>query len=798
MKRTMIYALIFAVAAIGCEKTEDLPQASVEKLRISVSDNEYKSVFNDTELRTDWTSGDAAGVIHEYGYDNSGSVKYETNNSQQQFIISSATGASATMESDGAFNWVTPAAGRTPIAYRFYFYYPFNASTTNKGAVAGTLPVTQNYDMAGDWDVSEYDFMYAPSVELPDKLTPVVFASVNHVFSVFRIEFNNDGSSPVQISRIKLESESGNVLAGDFNAVISKGRVNECVNSTDLAGKKSNYGYFSDASSAITVNVSNGTVAVGGKGSVRMMINAAPIAFKDAKVKPFLGYNNAITYEADEDGIAPSEYSSDILRLTVTTQDDQTLQARFYGKDIARGATAVKKINISSLVPVAASCSNPVLEYYSERTNTSATFDITLPTDATAYKYLYKPLSDDAPSAKDVFDNGTAGTGSKFTISGLAPASAYRLYVVATAGNAYSAIVSAIFRTVGCPADYYEEGITIGSATYSKDTPGAVLIGDYPSFTAAGGVFFVAPGDYTASSSVTVTANTVFIGRYDNKNAPETRPTVTMNANNIDFLNIKNATSLIVIENCDFFIGRYLINQSNTPSCNNNIIVDNCNLKPNSAAYKASSIILTGYKGGFASESVRLSNNVIDLYNTTKMCADKAMIGFSSESGVADAFPKMKLIRIYNNSVLYSADKLSSSLLQLPDYNAENLEVEVFNNTVYNILPSTASTGYNGYICLGSGAGTTSIKKLVLNDNIFCISVSAGSSTAGYYSVVQNSDNAVSYTCSGNILYNKKTTSGVAFSDYAQFTILNPEFASASNLAPVAEGAALKGDPRWW
>ena len=800
-----LYYLAFACILSGllaCNKESiDNPAASADsggRLRISVIDT--KASFDAVASKTNWASTDKIGVIHEYRYDNGSGITSAKNNSQQQFNVLSASGSSADFESEGDFVWVSPAPGHEPVGYSFYMYFPYNPSTTAKDNVLGELPAIQAYDMAGDWDVSDYDFMYSSAVNVSSRTDAVTFSDIKHVFSIMRLQFNNDTGSDVSITKVKLESESGNMLAGRFKAVISKGRANECVNSAVSAVTSS--GYFTAPSAEVETVVSNGTIPAGASGSVRLMINAAPTTIGDNKVKPFLGYNSEITYGTDDNA---SLYPSDILKVTVTKSDNSTLSARFYGKDIPRGGMAVKTIALSRMNASAAVCEAPVIEYYARRTKSSASFTVTLPSGISSYKYLYQALSDAAPTADYVAANGTAATDAELTVSGLSAASAYRLYVVSTDGSSHSELVSAIFRTVGCPADYYEEGITIGSVTYDRNTEGATLVSSITggSTFASGGVFFVAPGDYDISAVTNVTSDLVFIGRYDNGSGADTRPAITVSSET-DLINVKNNTELIVLENCDFVIARQLINQSNTPSCNNSIIIDNCKISPNATTYKESPIVITGAKGGFATENLFMSNCLVEMFNTKKLSPNKSLVGFSSDSGLATAFPKMKSIRVFGNSIYYSeaSGRISSSVIQLPAYKASELDVEVSNNTIYNMLPSTANSNNNGYICIGTFASTaadTGIKSLTLTDNIFYHGNNAGEKTG--LTIVQNENLADSYVYSGNIVYNRRVADGTVYDDYANFTIVNPGFSATSGIttfetsAPEAVG---KGDPRWW
>lgn len=307
MKKIFILPLLAFIVFCGCSKNEISSGKAVEgeNLTIGLNASEFKAVFNEETAKTEWTSEDKFGVIHEYGYRDGDVTVYAENPNQQKFNLKSSEGASAIIESDGPFVWVTPAQGVTVTGYKFYMYYPYNAGTSGKGGVKGVLPATQNYDMSGNWDVSSYDFMYAPAVEIANKETPVNFSSMNHVFSILRFEFNNDTAKDYEIKSVKLENESGRSIAGEFTAAIDKENPAECVS-------------FTTQAPAVTSFVSNGKIAAGESGSVRLMLD---------------GYS----------------LKGDVLRLTVTAADGSVKQVRFVGAEIHAGGMAAKKIKVSDL-----------------------------------------------------------------------------------------------------------------------------------------------------------------------------------------------------------------------------------------------------------------------------------------------------------------------------------------------------------------------------------------------------------------------------------------------------------------
>lgn len=813
MRKIMSFLTVGVLLLIGCDKTEIVNVEDGKSARpLIISVEGTKAVFDAELSKTCWQMTDKVGIVQEYGYDSgSGSVTYtdkdNDNNAfpQHSFSAMSVSGSSATFVSDGGFVWGTRT--EPVVSYRLHMYFPYNESSVGRSNVVGTLPDEQQYDMAGDWDVSAYDFMYSPGSIVNNIEDTPVFASAHHVFSVLRLEFDNDTSDPVGISKVEIESAAGNPIAGTFRAMVNKSRPDECVSSATGGS----YGYFTSPASAITTTVSNGSISPGSKGSVRIMLNAGPTAVKDKCVVPFLGRNTAIEYKDASGNVIEdfSAYPNDVFTVTVTTVDAANLSCKFEARDIARGGTAVKRIPWSALKATAAKCDKPVVAYYARNTKTSASFEIALPSDATSYKYVVSPLADETPASSDVFANGVGDTAETLTITGLSAAAAYRLHVVATDGTAVSDVVSVIFRTTGCAADYYEEGITIGTETYDKTTSGVKLVtasdGIIDGKFTKGGVYFIESGEYTSTATTTLEADAVIIGR--TAGAP---PVVSCNTSGKDFLNLKSATTSVVVENVSVLVARSFINQSNTPSDDNSIIIDNCTIKPNPDAnvYSSSNtLIICGSKGGKATRRLFLSNCFVDFYNTTKMCSDKPMIGVYSGSSAnpATACAKMESIRIYNNTFCCSTDKLSTSLLQLPAQKADALDIELSGNTIYNLIPSLKNS-YMGYVCVGTSASTssdTSVKSISLTNNIFFHGTTGGSSSADSYYIVQGGTLAAEYSPvpSANVVYNKAKPDGSVYSDYADFTIEHPGFTKDKGLATdftVTSGNAVgKGDPRW-
>ncbi len=184
----------------------------------------------------------------------------------------------------------------------------------------------------------------------------------------------------------------------------------------------------------------------------------------------------------------------------------------------------------------------------SKTTETTLTFSVETD-DANGWKYLCRPSADAAPTAAEVFEQGTAGSAGAITAEGLTPGTAYTIYVAAH----YDTIVcktpgTAEANTLKAAVDYWEQGVTLAGVTYDKNTSGAQLITATTEIKTPG-VYFLDPADGAQITLAKCTATElVLIGRHSTK-----RTKITMTNGPISLGNGKG----LILKNVELDAGGY-------------------------------------------------------------------------------------------------------------------------------------------------------------------------------------------------------------------------------------------------
>lgn len=206
-------------------------------------------------------------------------------------------------------------------------------------------------------------------------------------------------------------------------------------------------------------------------------------------------------------------------------------------------------------------------------TEASLTFSV-VTDDATGWKYLCLPSTDAAPDAATVFETGEEGGTGAVTAGGLNQWTYYTIYVVAYYDSTVGTVLgSTEARTARGNVDYYEEGVTLGGVTYSKETANAKLITE-PTAISGPGVYFLDPAaaDATISLGKCTATELVLIGRHS-----LTRVKVTVTTGP---LSLGTGTGLI-LKNVELDAGaytNYLLNFASGTVTSENLIFEDCKI----------------------------------------------------------------------------------------------------------------------------------------------------------------------------------------------------------------------------
>ena len=313
-----------------------------------------------------------------------------------------------------------------------------------------------------------------------------------------------------------------------------------------------------------------------------------------------------------------------------------------------------------------------------EPTQSALTFDVAPSANADGWKYLCFKSTETAPDAARVLAEGTAGAGTGVTVGNLEANTAYTIYVVAYAGDLTSEVASVGNTTAAAPVtaetDYYQDyqdgkDIALGDLTINKTVYSEAQLLKPSELTAAiitaGGLIFVDNSDaadlsFTISGASINMGDIVLIGRYPERaqatiSGPELRCKY-----NAAFKNLHIAAS-----------GNYNLFTTTNATYDPTLHVEDCTVD---AAYN----VVYDSHNTQNFKSVYFGNSIVKMTVANKpFYSTKSKGAYTQQS-----------IRLENN-VFYAETPLQNYLINCGDrsqaFQTTRLQVEVTNNTIYNI-----------------------------------------------------------------------------------------------------------------
>ena len=207
--------------------------------------------------------------------------------------------------------------------------------------------------------------------------------------------------------------------------------------------------------------------------------------------------------------------------------------------------------------------------------------------DADAWKYIHAKKGETAPDAEKIMTDGTDGTGSSLTIEGLDASTTYVLYVLPVngekTGNVASAENTTLKRLVTSYYALYEAGetITIDGISLSKSVNGAATLMGADGNITTNGIYFLKEGvtaTYTGTGAINSLA---VIGDKDG-----VRSTFKTTDNIFLKLRANIDVQYLIFDNVIFDhtgASQYAMTVNNANEQFQNIIFNNCEIKPNAS-----------------------------------------------------------------------------------------------------------------------------------------------------------------------------------------------------------------------
>lgn len=327
-------------------------------------------------------------------------------------------------------------------------------------------------------------------------------------------------------------------------------------------------------------------------------------------------------------------------------------------------------------------------------THSTLTFDVEL-VNTTTWKYICRPSNESAPTAQEIMDSGTEGSGTTVTVSDLDGETDYTIYVVAYLDDRVSDVVSAQNRTLVAPVDYYTTGYEVGGVTYSSTTPDVQLITETSTISTKG-VYFLDPkdGNVVVTLPKLATSDLVIIGRYSN-----VKPKLEITG--IQSFNGASGVGYI-FKNLDITAstGNYVFNYGSTTGEYANWVLEDCNI-----SHTVADKVLSYFSNGASSvKNILVRNNRISL-SVSKDAGATRLINFN-----ATAAANTQSIIIENNNIYAPQYVANGTLIFMPTSgtSTSQLSVSVVNNTFVNYIGQP-----NGFINL------TGAQQLDVQNNIF-------------------------------------------------------------------------------
>lgn len=424
---------------------------------------------------------------------------------------------------------------------------------------------------------------------------------------------------------------------------------------------------------------------------VENWILTAPEGWTAELSEPTDGADNLKVFELSVTSPAPT-------RATASTAKDVSILASS-GKYSRIAKIQVESTGIDPNAPrITVSTSTSVVPTYA-----TLTFDVVL-TNATTWKYICQPSSEQAPTADEIMSTGTEGSGTSVTVSGLEGETDYTIYVVAYDGAAVSDIASVQNRTLVAPVDYYTKGVDINGTNYSSSSTGATAVEESKDFTGSDfgseAVYFLGDQDNTLSYTAqgTVTSNQAFIGRYS-----DSKPTLTLNGN----ITLNNQSATVAFKNLNIaFDARFIQATANTGGAGS-LIFEDCEI-----SYTGS------YLATFTNAGSAVIGNII--FRNCKICYEGTPSGTTTTINIITtdnaAFTGATDLEsvLFDNNVIYT-EKVASFIVfngqKAPAFT--NLDISFTNNTLVNFMPN----GGQGAVLLVSNCKSVS----ALTENLYVI-----------------------------------------------------------------------------
>lgn len=327
-------------------------------------------------------------------------------------------------------------------------------------------------------------------------------------------------------------------------------------------------------------------------------------------------------------------------------------------------------------------------------THSTLTFDVEL-VNTTTWKYICQPSNESAPTAQEIMDSGTEGSGTTVTVSDLDGETDYTIYAVAYLENRVSDVVSAQNRTLVAPVDYYTVGYEVDGVTYSSATPDVQLITETSTISTKG-VYFLDPkdGNVVVTLPKLATSDLVIIGRYSNVK-PKLKITGIQSFNGASGVGY-------IFKNLDITAstGNYVFNYGSTTGEYANWVLEDCNI-----SHTVADKVLSYFSNGASSvKNILVRNNRISL-SVSKDAGATRLINFN-----ATAAANTQSIIVENNNIYAPQYVANGTLIFMPTSgtSTSQLSVSVVNNTFVNYIGQP-----NGFINL------TGAQQLDVQNNIF-------------------------------------------------------------------------------
>ena len=397
-----------------------------------------------------------------------------------------------------------------------------------------------------------------------------------------------------------------------------------------------------------------------------------------------------------------------------------------------------------------------------EATSSTLTFDVVL-TNATTWKYICQPSSEQAPTADAIMESGTDGSGTSVTVSDLSGDTAYTIYVVAYDGGAVSDVASAQNRTLVAPVDYYEAGYEIDGVIYNKETADVNLITESTDISSAG-VYFIDFSDKTKKVTVSGKdgsghSELVIIGRYS-----DSKPTVELST----YLSMKGPGTGFVFKNVKLDgsgLGNYMFNLNGTNDISH-FVIEDCEIET-SADKALGYFSAAGSIGKFILKSNKFHMNVS---GASKTGVHVLNIAASVQMDKTSEFT-------VQNNVIYADYVTTGGLINnAATASSSTATVDVSNNTFVNYL------GVNAYVVMNNAA-TIGIDKNLIWSEAF--------SSSAYFLRLNLSGNSVTFNLGDNCIYRNGATGSWVYISSAGYMPTNYEASPTVTMAssdPFADG----------